>query len=45
MGVCFVGFVDKFGSACTPFLGGVVMFGHESEQEVDEVVGFFREVL
>jgi hypothetical protein len=45
MRVSFVRFVDEFCSACTPFLGGVAIFSHESEQEVDKIVGWFREVL
>ena len=43
--VSFVGFVDEFGCACTPFLGSVDIFSHESEQEVEEFVGWFWEVF
>ena len=39
MRVCFVGFVDEFCSACAPFFGGVAIFSHKSEQEVDKFVG------
>ncbi len=45
MWVCFVGFIDEFCSACTAFLGGVAIFSHESEQEVEEFVGWFWEVF
>ena len=43
--VYFVGFVDESGGASAPFLGGVAVFCHESEQEVEEVVGWFWEVF
>jgi hypothetical protein len=45
MRVRFVGFVDEFCSACTPFVGGVAIFSHETEQEVEEFVGWFWEVF
>ncbi len=41
MGVGFVGFVYDFGGASAPFLGGVALFGHESEYEVEEVMRRF----
>ena len=41
MWVCFVGFVDDFGCACTPFLGSVAIFSHEAEKEIEEVVSGF----
>jgi hypothetical protein len=41
MGVCFVGFVDDFGSACAPFLGGVAIFDYEAEKEINEIMHGF----
>ena len=38
MGVVFDGFVDKFGGAGAPFLGGVAVSSHESKHQVEEVV-------
>jgi hypothetical protein len=45
MWVCFIGFVDEFCSACAPFFGGVAILSHESEQEVEELVGWFKKVF
>ncbi len=42
MRVCFVGFVDEFGCACAPFLGGVAIFSHEAEEKIEEVVRGIR---
>jgi hypothetical protein len=39
MRVCFVGFVDEFGYACAPSFESVAIFGHESDEEIDEVLG------
>jgi hypothetical protein len=38
VGVGVGGFVNKLGCASAPFLGSVVVFSHEPEQEVEEVV-------
>ncbi len=38
MGISFVGLVNEFGGAGAPFVGGVAVYGHESEQVVQEVV-------
>ena len=41
MRVGSVGLVDEFGGAGAPFFGSVVVFGHESEKEVEEVMRRF----
>jgi hypothetical protein len=41
MGVCFVGFVDEFGSACAPFFWSAAIFGHDAEKEINEVMHGF----
>ena len=41
MWVCFVGFIYEFDGTCAPFFGGVTIFGHKAEEEIDEVMHGF----